>query len=155
MIDQILRDKDLNPNTKAGDEHITILQEIARDSIEFMRTFSQRKPTGYIVYKQIEAAKAVVTDDSAVKQNGNPAQEVEVAKPEDSQVKKGEEAFQKYIEFSPIPLKTTDQMKEMESFDKSVDEFFGRQQLPDPQKNKEEKERIAWRKYENIKVKIS
>ena len=155
MIDQILRDKDLNPNTKAGEEHVPILQEIARDSIEFMRTFGQRKPAGYIVYKQIEANKAIVAEDVAAKQNGNSVQEVEVAKPDDNQVKKGEEAFQKYIEFSPIPLKTTDQVKEMDSFDKVVDEFFGRQQLPDPQKNKEEKERIAWRKYENIKVKIS
>jgi len=142
MIDQLLKDKNLNPNTKASEEHIGALQEIANESIDFLKAFAQTKPVGYLSYKTLETEES-----STVDKENKPAE----INQESQEVKPAAKEWIKYLEFSPIPLKTGDKVKEMNSFDKAVDEFFTKHDLPDAQKNKEEKKKLAWKKFENIK----
>ena len=152
LIDQLLKDKNLNPNNKAGNEHINILQEITNESIEFLKSFSQQKQKGYLSYKAIKPEEGQENKENEIikvnKEQEKPEKQENEAQ---NQANKTEE-FVKYLEFSPIPLKTNENIKELESFDKAVDEFFTKQQLPDAQKTKEDKKKIAWKKYENIKV---
>jgi len=129
MIDQLLKDKDLNPNTKASEEHIAVLQEIANESIEFLKAFAQSKPTGYLSYKTIE------TEESSTVDKENKPAEINQEPQEPQEVKTAPKEWIKYLEFSPIPLKTSDKVKELNSFDKAVDEFFTKHDLPDAQKN--------------------
>lgn len=147
MIDQLLKDKNLNPNAKASEEHINVLQEITNESIDFLKAFAQTKPLGYLSYKSLEPAGGAVHD----KENQPSEINQEEAQSQVSQQKQAQEAV-KYLEFSPIPLKNFDKVKELDSFDKAVDEFFTKHDLPDAQKGQEEKKKLAWKKYENIKL---
>lgn len=39
MIDQLLRDKNLAPNSKVSDEHTGVLHEIVEETIKFLKNF--------------------------------------------------------------------------------------------------------------------
>lgn len=57
----------------------------------------------------------------------------------------------KYYEFAPTVIRNENLLvKKVENFDRCVDEFFSNQNVPKVQP-KEEKKKIAFKKYENIK----
>lgn len=153
LVDQILRDNNLNPNTKAAEEHVSSLQEIANETIEFLKALPQKKQVGYLSYKETKPEEEQPAATLNGKENVEPKlNDQESQAQAEAKAATDSQAFIKYLEFSPIPLKTGDPVKEIDSFDKSVDEFFTKQQLPDPQKGENDKKKLAWKKFENIKV---
>mgnify|MGYP006976758345 CR=1 FL=1 len=141
MIDQLLKDKGVGANTKVNDSHIPILQQIAEETIQFLKDFIKSDPKGYLSYKEIP--KEEIPADFKLpssEENKDDATSIRSEKPR-----------LKYFEFSPLPIKGAQNVKEVDSFNRAVDEFYSNLNAV-VEKPKDEKKRIAYRKYENIKV---
>ena len=149
MIDNILKDFKLSPNAKATKEHVTILKIAADHTIKFLKEFKNSNPYGYLSYKKLESSSKDLES------------KIEDKIPADNEEKQIEEAKSpasedkiKFFEFSPLPIPESPNflIKKLETFDKAVDDFFSK--IYEPVDIKKEKEKIAWKKYENIKVGI-
>lgn len=148
MIDNLLRENGLNPNGKATEEHTQQLIKIAKDSIKFLLDFQNSNPKGYL---SIKAPKADKKPEE--KKPEQQEQQITTEKPENQEAKPEEQKApeESYIEFSPIPIAGAAAVKELPTFDEAVDTFFIKSQPPVVSKQ-EEKEKLAWKKFENIKV---
>lgn len=143
MIDQLLKDRNIGPNGKVNDTHIPILQQITEETIQFLKEFINSDPKGYLSYKEIP--KEEVKMDGQI--NGEDFFKDEVVSV------RSEKPKLKYFEFSPLPIKGAENVKEFDSFNKAVDEFFANLNVVIV-KPQDEKKRLAYKKYENIKVSL-
>lgn len=120
--------------------------------MNFLKDFIKNKHKGYLLINQNEEHEKNEKIEKIETEIKEEKKDKEEEKIQNQQLNLNEKK-NCYYEFTPLLFKQQEdkKFKEFESFDMAVDEFFG---SVDVKSEKNEFEQKAWKKFENIKVKI-